>query len=429
MIRKGLGKGMGSGYRNILMAHDKRVHRDAGLGRKQPQRAGLLRGGYAMNPSYDSRKSFYGKADIRVEGNKKILKSYSTDVAYIDLDTGKAVVNGMYSNTTLRHIKEFLKQNGFKADSWKQIEKDYSPKKEEYAQYEGTSLRNDGGQTFEPTEDPSAKGGKGGKNYLNKNIKGKTIRLLEEYTPKGLNNKDIYLVEGGFGADKDTIGSALFIKNLRTGESFRIDASDKIKLVNNRGGKNGNYAWSKDLGGKIKDYGYIYILKNKTTGNKYSIVRPSFRNAKTDVEYQNKIQDWKKGVLKEYGKYFKFDEKNPQHGKKIDLTTNGGKKPLSTRTAKYLKHGVKDVGHDIGKGLKWTGRKIRGGKERIRHGKYKGENLFHQGDRILQGTWSDKRWKTATRKDNKQSGKKYEDWERPHISKKTKKMVKGISWK
>jgi len=37
-MRKGLGKGRGSGYYNILKAHDHRVHRDAGLGRKQPQR-------------------------------------------------------------------------------------------------------------------------------------------------------------------------------------------------------------------------------------------------------------------------------------------------------------------------------------------------------------------------------------------------------
>jgi hypothetical protein len=44
-MRKGLGKGMGSGYRNILMAHDKRVHRDAGLGRKQPQRMPQMFGG------------------------------------------------------------------------------------------------------------------------------------------------------------------------------------------------------------------------------------------------------------------------------------------------------------------------------------------------------------------------------------------------
>ena len=78
---------------------------------------------YELSTKYDGRKSFYGKAKIRHEDNKKILKSYSTDVAFIK--DGKAVVNGTYSATTLRHIKEFLKQNGFKAENSKQIEKDY----------------------------------------------------------------------------------------------------------------------------------------------------------------------------------------------------------------------------------------------------------------------------------------------------------------
>ena len=83
------------------------------------------KGGYLLDTQYDSRKSFYGKADVRQEGNKLILKSYNTDVAYIQ--DGRAVVKGTYSPTTLRHIKEFLRQNGFKADNAKQILKDYQP--------------------------------------------------------------------------------------------------------------------------------------------------------------------------------------------------------------------------------------------------------------------------------------------------------------
>lgn len=76
-----------------------------------------------LHPEYDSRASFYGKARIEVKGSKKVLWSYTTEVAYIEDD--KAVVYGSYSNTTLRHIKEFLKQNGFKAETTKQILKDY----------------------------------------------------------------------------------------------------------------------------------------------------------------------------------------------------------------------------------------------------------------------------------------------------------------
>ena len=80
---------------------------------------------YDLGTRYDGRKSFYGKAVIKDSADRRTLRSYSTDVAYIDKNTGKAVVNGSYSQTTLRHIKEFLKQNGFKAENSKQIMKDY----------------------------------------------------------------------------------------------------------------------------------------------------------------------------------------------------------------------------------------------------------------------------------------------------------------
>ena len=77
---------------------------------------------------YDSRKSFYGKAKISYINSVLILKSYNTNVAYIK--DNKVRVSGTYSNTTLRHIKEFLKQNGFKAENKSQIEKDYTEESE-----------------------------------------------------------------------------------------------------------------------------------------------------------------------------------------------------------------------------------------------------------------------------------------------------------
>lgn len=73
---------------------------------------------------YDSRKSFYGKANLVKEENGISLYSYDTKVATIYAN-GLAKVFGTYSQTTLRHIKEFFKQNGLKADTKKQIEKDY----------------------------------------------------------------------------------------------------------------------------------------------------------------------------------------------------------------------------------------------------------------------------------------------------------------
>jgi len=78
---------------------------------------------YILKPSYDSRKSFYGKAIVEVQDNKHILYSYNTKVAEIDGETAR--VFGTYSITTLRHIKEFLLQHGFKVVNKIQIINDY----------------------------------------------------------------------------------------------------------------------------------------------------------------------------------------------------------------------------------------------------------------------------------------------------------------
>ena len=85
---------------------------------------------YGLNPQYDSRSSFYGKAQVDTgdKGDKNKLYSYDTLVA--EIKDGKPVVYGTYSATTLRHIKEWLKQLGFKAETSKQIMQDYGVKQE-----------------------------------------------------------------------------------------------------------------------------------------------------------------------------------------------------------------------------------------------------------------------------------------------------------
>ncbi len=82
-----------------------------------------------LSPIRDSRKSFYDKARVEIQGNTKRLISYSTEVAFIT--GGQAHILGQWSQTTTQHIKEFLYQEGFKADSTKQIMKDYGPKVKE----------------------------------------------------------------------------------------------------------------------------------------------------------------------------------------------------------------------------------------------------------------------------------------------------------
>lgn len=66
---------------------------------------------YEMHPRFDSRKSFYGKAHITEYPNgRKVLTSYTTQVAEIEDRT--PIVYGIWSNTTTRHQKEFLRQHG-----------------------------------------------------------------------------------------------------------------------------------------------------------------------------------------------------------------------------------------------------------------------------------------------------------------------------
>ena len=93
---------------------------------------------YDLRPQYDSRKSFYGKAkvDTGYKNDENKLYSYGTLVA--EIKDGKPVVYETYSATTLRHIKDWLRQNGFKADSAKQIMADYGTKDEALTEKRGS---------------------------------------------------------------------------------------------------------------------------------------------------------------------------------------------------------------------------------------------------------------------------------------------------
>ena len=73
-----------------------------------------------LNSVYSSQKDFYGKANVIVEGGQTKLKSYSTIVAV--KEDNKIKVKGWYSKTTAIHINEFLKQNGAKSLTKKEME-------------------------------------------------------------------------------------------------------------------------------------------------------------------------------------------------------------------------------------------------------------------------------------------------------------------
>lgn len=78
-----------------------------------------------LTPIFENTKSYYGKAKVIILSDRVQLQSYNTIVAEINDDTHKVTVFGDYSATTLRHIKEFLKQSGEKAETKKQILNDY----------------------------------------------------------------------------------------------------------------------------------------------------------------------------------------------------------------------------------------------------------------------------------------------------------------
>ena len=83
---------------------------------------------YELAPIYDARASFYGKALVFDLGNGiSELHSYGTTVARINRKRHTVVLFPAWSQsaTTLRHVKEFLRQHGFNAETRAQIERDY----------------------------------------------------------------------------------------------------------------------------------------------------------------------------------------------------------------------------------------------------------------------------------------------------------------
>ena len=73
---------------------------------------------------YDARNSFYGKAMVDYSRGAKTLFSYGTKVVTIKNNVVTLGTSYDYSKTTLRHVKEFLKQEtNFFIDGVKDIRK------------------------------------------------------------------------------------------------------------------------------------------------------------------------------------------------------------------------------------------------------------------------------------------------------------------
>lgn len=65
---------------------------------------------YELIARFDSRKSFYHKALVKVEDGIKTLLSYETPVARVSGGKLELMSDWDYSKTTLRHVTEFAKQ-------------------------------------------------------------------------------------------------------------------------------------------------------------------------------------------------------------------------------------------------------------------------------------------------------------------------------
>lgn len=82
---------------------------------------------FDLSCRYDARQNFYGKARVKVYDNgDEDLVSYNTVVA--EKRNGNIDVKGWYSQTTGRHINEYLQQSGYLKMTKKQIDNGEKPK-------------------------------------------------------------------------------------------------------------------------------------------------------------------------------------------------------------------------------------------------------------------------------------------------------------
>ena len=68
-----------------------------------------------LQPTFSKQKSFYGKAKLKTYDNAVILVSYDTEIVQLrdNNNTIKMLCDhGKLSTTTLKHLREFLRQFG-----------------------------------------------------------------------------------------------------------------------------------------------------------------------------------------------------------------------------------------------------------------------------------------------------------------------------
>ena len=78
---------------------------------------------YELECRYDTRKSFYNKAQVKELKSGLELYSYNTLVARITNEPNKTTYEyfGKFSQTTTRHQKEFFRQEGLTDKQLKEL--------------------------------------------------------------------------------------------------------------------------------------------------------------------------------------------------------------------------------------------------------------------------------------------------------------------
>jgi len=72
-------------------------------------------------PIYSDQKKFHKKAMTSNNGKKL----YSYDILVAEIIEKNAIIYDIKTESTTRHVIEFLKQSGYKAENKKQIIEDY----------------------------------------------------------------------------------------------------------------------------------------------------------------------------------------------------------------------------------------------------------------------------------------------------------------
>ncbi len=174
-------------------------------------------GSRSLEPRYDSRKSFYNKAHVVDDSDgSQILYSYDTPVCKIN-SRGEVELLAQWdsSQTTLRHVKEFLQQNGFKVGSKSQIASMYGKKVERFSRKRGRVVRESKHTRIierQLNEGPGA--GYTVKTFGINNVKINSIKYVRDFE-----NGSIYSIDGtatidGIQADSYYYGTGLIDKEI-----------------------------------------------------------------------------------------------------------------------------------------------------------------------------------------------------------------------